>query len=60
MINAMVALAAGLGVLVVVLLAGIFLTEAWVGKNAEPTHELVGLVIVISVLSLLGTILVLL
>ena len=51
MIDAMVAMAAGLGVMVVVLLAGIFLTEAWVGKNAEPTPELVGIVLVASVLS---------
>ena len=50
MINAMVALAAGIGVAVVVLLVGIFVTQGESGQNPSP--EMIA--IVIGVASLCG------
>ena len=53
MIDAMVALAAGIGVTVVVLMAGIFVTEGRLRQT--PSAEIIALVIGVAVLAGIGT-----
>ena len=58
MIDALAAVAAGLGVAVVVLLAGIFMTEGRLRQT--PSAEMIALVIGVAVLAGIGTMWVLL
>ena len=53
MSNVLAAMAAGLGVAVVVLLVGIFVTEGESGQNPSP--EMIALVIGVALLAGLGT-----
>ena len=54
MIDVLAALAAGFGVMVVVLLAGIFVTQGESGQNPSP--EMIALVIGVALLAGIGTI----